>query len=182
MLKKSLLFQSIQKGRGSIENEMVLISEFSVHDPFYMDVYEVTVGQYKQFVNATGHGPLSDISKYSPADNYPVVSVNWNDAKAYCDWAGKRLPTEVEWEYAARGGLLGKQYPWGDNIMRDLANYKGIGGKDKWEYCAPVGSFNPNGYGLYDMAGNVGEWCQDRSSRRENIRVLRGGTWTNSIK
>ena len=71
-------------------------------------------------------------------------------------------------------------YPWGDSasLARDYANYKGTGGKDKWGYCAPVGSFEPNGYGLYDMAGNVWEWCRDWYDSDERTRVLRSGSWS----
>ena len=71
------------------------------------------------------------------------------------------MPTEAKWEYAARGGLKGKRYPWGDEISHDNANYSGTGGRDKWSKCAPVSSLEANGYGLYDMVGNVWEWCSD---------------------
>lgn len=177
-------------------------SEKPVHtvylDAFYMDVYEVTNAQYRKFTNATGHKApklkyyWNDSRINSP--DQPVVGVSWHDAKAYCDWAGKRLPTEAEWEKAARGGLVGKKYPWGDNITHDDANYDDTytDGEDRWEYSAPVGSFAPNGYGLYDMAGNVREWCADwfdyySSSPGRNPtgpssrtrRVLRGGSWVN---
>jgi formylglycine-generating enzyme required for sulfatase activity len=164
-------------------------------DAFYMDVHEVTVGQFREFVNQSGYkygGNWANVAKYSLGDRYPMVYVSWNDAVAYAKWVGKRLPTEAEWEYAARGGLVGKRYPWGDEISHDDANYSGTGGKDKWVYTAPVGSFAANGYGLYDMAGNVYEWCLDRfgsdyysKSPTKNppgadiglTRVLRGGNW-----
>ena len=134
-------------------------------DAFYMDIHEVTVGQFKHFVNQTGYNYKwwNDVATLSPTDGHPMTIVKWTAATAYAKWAGKRLPTEAEWEYVARGGLEGKRYPWGDDLSlaTDYANYKGTGGKDRWKYTAPVGSFEPNGYGLYDMAGNVWEWCQD---------------------
>ena len=171
-------------------------------DAFYMDKYEVTVGQYKAFIQATGHKPpptWSWVAKYSPTDQHPMSYVSWRDAMAYSIWAGKRLPTEAEWEKAARGGLVGKRYPWGDAIDPSKANYEKNVGK-----TTPVGSYAANGYGLYDMAGNVEEWCLDEydrdfykiSPRRnpvsgansiewildnytniKSFRVARGGSW-----
>jgi len=170
-------------------------SELPVHtvyvDAFYIDVYEVTNARYQKFMDETGHeAPWTwDYPDFN-APHQPVVGVYVNDAVAYAEWAGKRLPTEAEWEKAARGGLVGKRFPWGDEITHDDASYSG----GDWG-AATVGSFAPNSYGLYDMAGNVWEWCADRydadyysiSPERNptgpgsgTFRVLRGGSWNNS--
>ncbi|KQR39958.1 sulfatase modifying factor 1 (C-alpha-formyglycine- generating enzyme 1) [Microbacterium sp. Leaf159] len=135
-------------------------------------------------------------------DQHPVVHVSWNDAQAYCAWAGRRLPTEAEWEYASRGGLVGARYPWGDepvdaggwraNIWQGV--FPGVNtAADGWLTTAPVRSFAPNGYGLWQTVGNVWEWCADgfapdayqRRIDRAPVasvpaghpRVLRGGSY-----
>ena len=129
----------------------------SVHlDAFYMDTHEVTVGEYRRFIKESGHKapPWDAISKISETDRHPIVGVNWYDAMAYAKWAGKRLPTEAEWEKAARGGLMDQNYPWGDEEPdSSLVNLEGR--------AVVVGSHEPNAFGLYDMGGNVAEWCLD---------------------
>ena len=152
------------------------VDEQPVHtvyiDEFYIDQYEVTNAQYKKFLDANPLWRKSRIpSAYHDGDylkhwngnnyptrkgNHPVAYVSWYAAMAYAEWADKRLPTEAEWEKAARGGLVGKKYPWGDSINSARANYSKYVGD-----TAVVGRYSPNGYGLYDMAGNVFEWCLD---------------------
>lgn len=157
-------------------------------DAFYIDMYEVTNLQYKNFLDATGckHPKYWNDSRFNAPDQ-PVVCVKWGSAMAYADWAGKRLPTEAEWEKAARGGLVGKKYSWGDNCSHDYANYDDKGRADH----TPAGRFPPNGYDLYDMIGNAWEWCADwydenyysrspgqnpKGPSSGSKRVLRGGS------
>jgi len=163
---------------------------------FWLGRSEVTNAQYGKFLEATDHRVPRywDDDKYNQPDQ-PVVSVTWHDAIAYCNWAGVRLPTEAEWEYAARGG---KQYEYGTStgeLSHDLANYEGSGGKDTWnDRTAPVGSFPANPFSLYDMCGNVLEWCSSlykpypykADDGREDVaaegwRVLRGGAFDSTL-
>ncbi|MFE2865983.1 formylglycine-generating enzyme family protein [Embleya sp. NPDC059259] len=142
------------------------------------------------------HGPLS-----AAENDHPVVHVSWGDAVAYCAWAGRRLPTEAEWEYAARGGLPGRRFAWGDeltpggmwlcNIWQGRFPYANTGA-DGWLATAPVRSYPPNGFGLHEVAGNVWEWCADRFAadyyarspvsdpqgpETGDRRVMRGGSY-----
>jgi sulfatase modifying factor 1 len=187
-----------QMGDSFSEGRVIELPVHTVYlDIFYIDKYEVTNAQYKKFMDATGYKAPTywNDPNYNALD-HPVVGVSWLDAVAYAEWADKRLPTEAEWEKAARGGFVGKRYPWGDDISHDNANYDGIGGKDIWGYTSSVGSFAPNGYGLYDVTGNVWEWCADwydgnyyANSPKSNptgpesgvARIVRGGAWTLTI-
>ena len=112
-------------------------------------------------------GPHSDTRG---REVHPVVQVSWNDAVAYCEWAGLRLPTEAEWEYAARGGLEGHHFPWGDELEPGGEHRMNVfqgsfpgddTGDDGWIGTAPVDAFPPNGFGLHNVTGNVWEWCAD---------------------
>lgn len=178
---------------GAEENQKPL---HTVHvNAFYLDEYEVTNQEYMIFVKETGHpkSPFYRDSDFNKPDQ-PVVGISYYDAITYAQWIGKRLPTEAEWEYAARGGLDNQRFPWGNDITPKKCNYVPKGGKeaDGYEYTAPVGKFPPNAYGLYDMAGNAWEWCQDYYSTTHYAvspdsnpagpdsgysRVLRGGSY-----
>jgi formylglycine-generating enzyme len=125
---------------------------------------------WRYVVGANWRHPSGPHSSIEGKDNYPVVQVAYEDAAAYAKWAGKRLPTEAEWEFAARGGLAGKRYVWGDQFRPDgqwMANvHQGDfpwrdAGEDGFSGIAPVGRYPPNRYGLYDMAGNVWQWTSD---------------------
>jgi formylglycine-generating enzyme required for sulfatase activity len=177
--------------------------ELPVHNvcisPFEMDVHEVTNAEYAACVNDGGCTVPSSTSSATRAsyygnpsyDDFPVIWVTWFQADDYCTWAGKQLPTEAEWEYAARGGLAGKKYPWGDTISGTYANYLDSG--DPWDNdTSEVEYYAANGYGLYDIGGNVWEWVNDwyqsdyysisptndpPGPASDNSRVLRGGAW-----
>jgi len=149
-------------------------------------------------------GPRSDISARA---DHPVVHVSHDDAVAFARWSGRRLPTEAEWEYAARGGLEGRRYPWGDELFGDGSDardrswrcnifqgtFPGANtAEDGWTTTAPVTAYPPNGYGLHQMVGNVWEWCSDwfdpraylarprrdpRGPASGTVRVMRGGSF-----
>jgi formylglycine-generating enzyme required for sulfatase activity len=166
--------------------------------PFFMDIYEVTNAQYAKFVQATRHKPPSYWSNGTyPAGTelLPVTGVTWDDANAYANWAGKRLPIEEEWEFAARG-TDGRRYPWGNDWKSELANVvtktaaNGEGNKG----MAEVGSYSSykgaSPYGIYDMVGNAWEWTASNlraypsgklpTEANANDKVIRGGSWAST--
>lgn len=201
---------------------------------FYMDTHEVTREEFGRFVESTGyvtdaekgdggyiwngedweqtkginwrHDPFGKPNK-AEDENHPVTQLSWNDANAYAKWAGKRLPTEAEWEYAARGGTMAFRYAWGDEplgeeVVANVSDERFVkivttwpytkGYDDGYEFSAPVGSFAPNTLGLYDMAGNAWEYCADyfdenyysrspkqnpRNDEPNPRRSMRGNSW-----
>ena len=185
---------------------------------FWMGRHEVPIRTYKNFAKATkrkmppkpvvtpfgelsgkgriklGSRNISNAFESGPGkkDERPVVAATFEEAEAYCKFAGGRLPTEAEWEYAARGGKQDTRYPWGDEVSHEDANYGNAAGRDQWRYTAPVKSFDPNGFGLFDMAGNVWEWCSDwvdgnyylntpdkdpQGPKKGPGKAIRGGSW-----
>ncbi|MGA2740864.1 MAG: SUMF1/EgtB/PvdO family nonheme iron enzyme [Bryobacteraceae bacterium] len=161
---------------------------------FWLSETPVTVAAYKRFAREDGRmmPPAPDFNSEWRKEDHPVVRLTWDEAAAYCEWAGGRLPTEAQWEYAARGGNDGLKYPWGNEITPANANYSG----SKWKGTSPVRSYPPSAWGLYDMAGNVWEWIADwydkdyyatlpsdkpaadpRGPQSGTVRVLRGGSF-----
>lgn len=155
---------------------------------FYIDKFEVTNSNYKTFLDATGHPPPTSMKEKSSdpmEDDLPVTQVSWNDADNYCLWAGKRLPTEEEWEKAARG-TDGRQWPWGNEFKEDSCNVR----FSEYGRLLPVGTLagDRSPYGVYDMCGNVSEWTSSwylpypgssikRESFGEIYKITRGGSW-----
>ena len=215
---------------------------------FYMGKYELTIGQFSQFINETGFqtdaqkkgfsyafAPPKLMPKIQGVDwrcdaqgkertkseyNYPVIHVSWNDANEYCKWLSQktgqkyRLPTEAEWEYAAGNGAKHTMFSWGDNVpagknggnvadesfnrmIKQYFAWSIVNGyNDGYIWISPVGSFNPNELGLFDMSGNVLEWCNDfyeknyyKISPSNNpqgpssgkTRIIRGGCWVDNL-
>ena len=169
-------------------------------DAFYIDKFEVTNQQYKQFLSETGYTPKHYLD-YEPYNtpNFPAAVLEWEDAVAYADWVGKRLPTEAEWEKAARG-TDGRIWPWGDEWDgTKLSGNDGTGLKDGYKETAPIGQF-PQGaspYGAHDMAGNLWEWVSDwydpnyyrttppninpKGPETGDGHVLKGGGWAENL-
>jgi formylglycine-generating enzyme required for sulfatase activity len=147
---------------------------------------------WRQVYGASWRRPEGPESTIDHRMDHPAIHVSWNDARAYCRWAGKRLPTEAEWEYAARGGLEQQRYPWGNDLTPNDQHRMNVWQgrfptlntlEDEYLGTAPAASFPPNGYGLYNMTGNVWEWCSDwfhptfhANGPRKNPKGPRGGT------
>ena len=168
---------------------------------FFMDLHEVTTGQYASYLAATNRAApwqWESVNLAQHADR-PVIGVDWTDAEAYCRWKGKRLPTEAEWEKAARGAD-GRLYPWGNQVpTKNLANFA-LGARFSYsQVLMPVQSYEQgkSPYGLYHMAGNVWEWVQDwygvnyyevspehnpQGPEQGQFKVLRGGSWSDLPK
>lgn len=167
-------------------------------DAFKINQFEVTQFNYAEFVKATGHRSpfsryLKNIESFND-QNQPVIYVTWEDADDYCRWRGGRLPTEAEWERAAKG-TKGAAWPWGSESKAIFANF--LGTDDQFHYTSSVGTFeqDKSSFGLYDVAGNVREWVQDwyeeqyyrhapnrnpKGPEQGEMKAMRGGSWNDS--
>ncbi len=172
---------------------------------FYIDVFPVTNELYQQFLLKTGQpDSRSELAPHFLGPRHPVVGVSWHEANAYAKWAGKTLPTEAQWEKAARGGKDKQVYPWNQELSsKSNSNsadqqcplpWRETSVDDGYPYTSPVGSFPANDLGIYDMAGNVWEWCFDDCRDYEpgcyespmapltfDRRAVRGGAWSSPL-
>ena len=219
--KDGMVILYIPDGEFNMGNAKASLYESPVHkvylDAFWMDQTEVTNSMFAKFLNDMGNQVEGDVEWWdenisnadiklnnglwmpeSGLEDYPVVGVRWHGADSYCEWAGRRLPTEAEWEKAARGGLDGKIYPWGDQgPVCSVGPTNGAQFSSCQRGMVPVKTYLPNGYGVYDTAGNVWEWVADwydsiyygksldknppgPTSGIQKSRVLRGGSWMDS--
>ena len=202
--------------------EYVPVPAASGGRPFLIGRSEVTVAAFRRFAEATGRVTLAEMDGWSwivrdgdlvkgegaswrsagfdQGEDHPAVHVSWYDAEAYCAWAGGRLPSENEWEQAARAGPQSGRYVWGDaplpvvsakpqanvadealrRVVRGLKIFEGY--DDGHIFTTPAGTFPPNPLGLVDMAGNVSEWCAEWFDDKRVQRVLRGGSWMNDAE
>ena len=184
--------------RGDMDERMLCRPVHRVTvSSFQMSRDEITVAQYAVFIRNTGHPEPTVWKIQTSSPDRPVINVSWFDATAFAMWAGARLPTEAEWEYAARGGAAGKLFPWGDGSPTNNANYgnKWNNGNGWITTLKKPGSFAPNSFGLNDLSGNVWEWCADwwgsyqpglvvnpTGVSQGEGRVVRGGAWNSNSK
>jgi formylglycine-generating enzyme required for sulfatase activity len=189
---------SFMMGSDDGDSDEKPVHKATITRPFYLGTHEVTVGQFRKFVSDAGYKTEGDWRNagFAQTDDHPVVNVSWNDAVAFCEWLSRkegtqyRLPTEAQWEYACRAGSTGKFcYGNDENQLGEYAWYD----KNSDSKAHPVGEKKPNAWGLYDMHGNVWEWCADWNDSgyygksptddpsgpaTGSSRVYRGGSWS----
>ncbi len=189
-----------QMGQSSSEAEDQKPMHFVYTSAYFIDKYEVSNAEYKKFIDATEHvKPKYWEDELFNQPDQPVIGVSWFDAMAYSRWKGRRLPTEAEWEKAARGND-GRLYPWGEKWTKGKKLYfvNVYGMEDRYEFTAPVNYYatGASPFGVFNMAGNVWEWCLDwydkeyyhispeldpEGPEAKQMKVLRGGSWINNI-